>query len=457
MRDLDSAAASTVRCGHSSSRPPADAHIAAGGLKTRAFRGTLGGGGRRRRGTGLTRGAPGGRDRRRAGACTRRRSRGPRSRPRPPAERKRTVSDPRYRQLADVLVHHSCRVQPGEKVLVEAFDVPEEFTLLLVRAIAEAGGLPLCITKQNRVLRELYAQASEEQMRFWGQVERMQMEGVQAYIGVRGSRNITELSDVAPEKMRLYERLLWQAVHIEVRVPKTRWVVLRWPSPAMAQQAHRSTEAFESFFFDVCTVDYAEMAEAVKPLAERMERARDVRIVGPGTDLRFSIAGIPVVACAGRHNIPDGEIFTSPVRDSAEGTLSVNTRTLYQGVVFEDIRLRLAGGRIVEATANHAERLNQILDSDEGARYIGEFALGFNPRIREPMMDTLFDEKIAGSFHFTPGQAYDDADNGNRSQIHWDLVTIQRREHGGGEIYFDGELIRKDGSFVPEDLRALDA
>jgi aminopeptidase len=365
------------------------------------------------------------------------------------------LTDPRYERLAEIIVHHSCAVREGEKVLVEAFDIPEEFTALLIRTIAAAGGLPLCLTKQNRVLRELYRRATAEQMRFWGEVERCQMEGVQAYVGLRGSSNATEMADVPPERMELYQRHLWHPVHTEVRVPRTKWVVLRWPTPSMAQQARQSTEAFEDFYFEVCTVDYQTMAEAMRPLKARMEAARQVHILGPGTDLRFSIAGIPVVGCSGERNIPDGEMFTSPVRDSVEGALSVNTASLYQGVVFEGVQLTFEKGRIVAAHANHGERLNRILDADEGARYIGEFSLGFNPRIREPMMDTLFDEKIAGSFHFTPGQAYEEADNGNRSEIHWDLVTIQRPEYGGGEIYFDGELVRKDGLFVTGDLAGL--
>jgi len=365
------------------------------------------------------------------------------------------MSDPRHEALARVLVQHSTRLKPGERVLVETFDIPDEFTVVLLRAIAAAGAEPLCLTKKNRVLRELYLAATKEQMEFWGEVERKQMEGVQAYIGVRGTLNSTEMADVPPEKMGLYQKHLWHKVHTEVRVPKTRWVVLRWPSPSMAQQARMSTAAFEDFFFGVCTVDYAAMAEAMKPLRDRMSRTDRVRIVGPGTDLRFSIKGIPVVGCAGERNIPDGETFTSPVRDSVEGQLSVNTASLYQGTVFERIVLEFEGGRIVRAEANHRDRLNRILDSDEGARRIGEFSLAFNPRILHPMMDTLFDEKIAGSFHFTPGQAYEEADNGNRSEIHWDLVTIQRPDYGGGEVYFDGERVRKDGLFVVPELGGL--
>ncbi len=365
------------------------------------------------------------------------------------------MPDPREKQLAEIIVRHSCKVREGEKVLIETFDIPPAFTALLVREVAEAGGLPICSTKQNRVLRELYRCATEEQMKFWGEAEKRVMEGVQCYVGLRGSLNATELADVPQEKMDLYLAHLWNPVHTKVRVPRTKWVVLRWPTPSMAQQAQLSTEAFEDFYFDVCTVDYEAMARDMKPLESRMARANDVRIVGPGTDLRFSIGGIPVIGCAGEKNIPDGEMFTSPIRDSVYGWISVNTMSLYQGIVFENIRLTFEAGKIIEATANHTERLEKILDIDEGARFIGEFSIAFNPRILHPMMDTLFDEKIAGSFHFTPGQAYEEADNGNRSQIHWDLVTIQRPEHGGGEIYFDGELIRKDGLFVTEDLAGL--
>jgi aminopeptidase len=292
-------------------------------------------------------------------------------------------------------------------------------------------------------------------MELMAKVERTQMEGVQAYMGIRGSLNITELSDVPQEKLAIYQRTVWKKVHTEWRVPKTRWVVLRWPTSSFAQQARMSTAAFEDFYFEVCTIDYKALEKAMRPLVERMGRADAVRIQGPGTDLRFSIQGIPVIGCAGDKNIPDGETFTAPVRDSVNGRLRVNSPSLYHGVVYENIELEFKNGKIVQAKANHAERINQLLDSDEGARYIGEFSIAFNPRILHPMNDILFDEKIAGSFHFTPGQAYEEADNGNRSEIHWDLVTIQRPDYGGGTIHFDGELIRQDGLFAPKELQGL--
>lgn len=263
------------------------------------------------------------------------------------------------------------------------------------------------------------------------------------------------MADVPEENMKLYNALYSHPVHSEERVKRTKWVVLRYPNASMAQLANTSTEAFEDFYFDVCNLDYSKMDRAQDPLAELMRNTDKVRIVGPGTDLSFSIKNIGAEKCSGQKNIPDGEVYTAPVRDSVNGTIAYNTPTLYNGVTFENIKFRFENGKIVEATGSDTKRLNEILDSDEGARYIGEFAIGFNPYILTPMKDILFDEKIAGSLHFTPGQAYDVTDNGNRSSIHWDLVLIQRPEYGGGEIYFDDRLIRKDGLFVIPELEAL--
>ncbi len=239
---------------------------------------------------------------------------------------------------------------------------------------------------------------------------------------------------------------------------KKRWCVLRWPTPAMAVLARQSTAAFEDFFFRVCNLDYRAMSRAMDPLVALMQRTDRVRLVGPGTDLEFSIRGLPAIKCDGVVNIPDGEVFTAPVRDSVNGIIAYNTSTLYQGVSFRDVRLEVRNGRIVKATApENGKELNEILDSDEGARSFGEFAIGLNPFVLEPMNDALFDEKIRGSIHFTPGNAYDECDNGNRSSVHWDLVLIQRPEYGGGELWLDGKLVRKDGRFVVPELQALDA
>jgi len=365
------------------------------------------------------------------------------------------LQDPRFDQLAEVLVQHSTKVQSGEFVLIEAIDVPEEMLIALIRKIHQAGGHPMLTYKKNRIQRELLKCADDELMKQIGACEAFRMERMQAYIALRGSDNITEMSDVPTDAMRLYETHWLKPVHFDIRVRKTKWVVLRWPSPSMAQQAKKSTEAFESFYFDVCTLDYTKMEAAAAPLRALMEQTDLVHITGPGTDLTFSIKDIPVISCAGSHNIPDGECFTAPVRDSVNGTLQYNTDSIYQGTTFNSVKLTFKDGKIVDASANNTKKLNEILDSDAGARYVGEFAIGFNPHITSPMLDILFDEKIAGSFHFTPGQAYEDADNGNRSNIHWDMVCIQTPDFGGGEIYFDDKLIRKDGQFVIPELEGL--
>jgi aminopeptidase len=365
------------------------------------------------------------------------------------------MTDPRLAKLADVLVNYSTKVQQGENVLIEAFGIDTPLVKELVKKVHEAGGNPFVNLRDHTVTRRLLMNASEDQIRTWADFDRYQMAKMQAYIGVRGGHNIAELSDVPEEKMRLYSSLYNHVVHSETRVKHTKWVVLRYPNPSMAQLSNMSTEAFENFYFDVCTLDYAKMSKAMDPLKELMDKTDRVKIVGPGTELTFSIKGIGSIKCGGNHNIPDGEVFTAPVRDSVNGVISFNAPTPYQGFTFENVRLEFRNGQIIKATANDTERINKILDTDEGARYIGEFAIGFNPFIREPMKDILFDEKIDGSFHFTPGQCYDEAYNGNKSAIHWDMVMIQRPEYGGGEIWFDDRLIRKDGRFVIPELEAL--
>jgi len=365
------------------------------------------------------------------------------------------MRDPRIEELADRLVSHSVEVQPGENVLIEAIDGGRELAKALVEAVARRGGRPFVSLVDRSVQRALLRHATREQLEEWAAFDLERMRRMQGYIGIRAGDNISELADVPDENMRLYERVYTRPVHLEQRVKRTKWVVLRWPTASMAQLAGMSTEAFEDFYFRVCNLDYAKMDRAMEPLKSLMERTDQVRITGPGTDLTFSIRGIGAKKCSGRRNIPDGEVFTAPVRDSVNGTITFNTPSNRDGFTFEHIRFTFRDGRIVDADANDPHRLNRILDTDEGARYIGEFSLGFNPHILHPMNDTLFDEKIAGSLHFTPGQAYEETDNGNRSSIHWDLVLIQRPEYGGGEIWFDGRLIRKDGRFVIPELEGL--
>ena len=364
------------------------------------------------------------------------------------------MKDPRIDQLARQLVRYSTNIKKGEKVMLHLIDVPDELGIALIREVRAKKAIPVMKLDNGRIAREMSVGATEDQYKLIAKQQLAEMKGMDAYIAIRGSHNICETSDVPAKKMKLISGQMNKVM--DYRVKKTKWCVLRWPHPAMAQQAGMSTEAFENFYFDVCLADYKSMLPAMNALKRLMEKTNDVHIINKGTDLKFSIKDIPAIVCGGNYNIPDGEVFTAPVKNSVEGVITHNAPTVYQGIPFDNIRLEFSKGKIVKAESpGMTKELNRILDADPGARYVGEFALGFHPNIMEPMRDILFDEKIAGSFHFTPGQAYDDADNGNRSQVHWDMVTIQRKDYGGGEIYFDGKLIRKDGIFLPKNLAKL--
>src|SRR4051812_3149096 len=279
------------------------------------------------------------------------------------------IIDPRFMQLAEGLAGFSTALKEGERVLIDAFDIPDAMVIALIRAARERGAFPYVQIHRARITRELSLGAEEAQFGPHADVELARMEKMDAYIAMRGSENIFEASDVPSEKVQLVSRLMKPV--LDHRVGKTKWVVLRWPSSAMAQSAGMSTEAFEDFYFRVCTLDYAKMAPGMKALKAAMEATDLVEIKGPGTDLRFSIKGISAIPCGGTHNIPDGEVFTAPVKTSVQGHVSFNAPTIYQGVAFDNVRLEFREGKVVDATANHTEKLNAILDSDPGARFVG--------------------------------------------------------------------------------------
>lgn len=368
------------------------------------------------------------------------------------------MRDERINKLAKGLVNYSVNLKKGEKVFIEATDVPEELVCALLENVYAAGGIPYVKLVSNRVQRSLLMGAGEESIKKLAEYEAHIMNDMDAYIGVRGFKNNFELSDVPSETSALYQREFFYPVHHEIRVKKTKWVILRYPTYGMSQLSEMSTEKFEDFYFDVCTLDYAKMSKAMDPLVELMNKTDKVRLVAKNTDITFSIKGMPAIKCAGGCNIPDGEVYTAPVKDSVNGVITYNAPSMQGGKKFENISLTFKDGKIINAACDgDNEALNKVFDTDEGARYVGEFAIGVNPYVTAPMLDTLFDEKISGSIHFTPGCCYDDAYNGNQSGVHWDLVLIMTPEFGGGEIWFDDVLIRKDGRFVLDSLKCLNA
>ncbi|MBO4710490.1 aminopeptidase [bacterium] len=367
------------------------------------------------------------------------------------------MKDPRIVKIAKNLVNYSTKVKPGENVLIEyKDDTPLPLVHALIDEIKAAGGRAFVNHTDMQLQRRLLKAADDEWFDTMREVDLLRMKKMQAYIAINGRNNSFELSDVPPEQMKKNTQKYVIPVHFEQRVAHTKWCILAFPNPSYAQASSMSTEAFEDFYCNVCSVDYAKMDKAMDPLKELMDKTDKVRLLGPGrTDLTFSIKGLPGVKCSGEYNIPDGEVFTAPVKDSVNGVIEYNTPSAYNGTRFDKVILTFEKGKIVKIEGSNVEKLEEIFNTDEGARYVGEFAIGVNPYVTKPMVDILFDEKICGSIHFTPGATYDECDNGNQSGIHWDLVMIQTPEYGGGEIYFDDVLIRKDGQFVLDELKAL--
>ena len=365
------------------------------------------------------------------------------------------MKDPRLTELAKVLVNHSIKAKKGDKVMVEGFGEVTDLVKEVIKEVYSAGAYPFAVLRDHSVMRAQISGASDEALNLWAKYDGFMMDDMDCYIGIRGGANAYELSDVPKDRNGAYSKIYSYPVHHEKRVNNTRWVILRYPSPSMAQQSGTSTEAFEDFFFDVCTLDYDKMNRAMDSLKALMDKTDKVRLIAKDTDLSFSIKGIGSVKCAGECNIPDGEVYSAPVKTSVNGYITYNAPSVQGGVRYENIRLEFKDGKIIKATANGSSEIEKVFDVDEGARYVGEFAIGVNPYVNKPMGDILFDEKIASSIHFTPGCSYEDCSNGNTSALHWDLVLIMTKEYGGGEIWFDDVLIRKDGLFTLDSLKCL--
>ena len=368
--------------------------------------------------------------------------------------------DPRYESFAQLLTGYSLELKRGEVVVIEIYDdVDLEMIIALIREVRRAGAVPVLLYKKMAFIRALLEDIGPEarELQLIAHSERTLMMAADCYIGMRGMVNPAELAGVKPENLQLYNLLWVGPVHHEERIPHTRWVVTRFPTATYAHMAGMSANDFKDCFFKTVLVDYGKMKQAMLPLKTLMEKTDKVRIEGPGTDLSFSIKGIPACICAGNINVPDGELFTSVVLGSTEGKITFNLPAFRDGQRFEMVRFIFKNGKAVSSSCQSGdkERLKAILDTDKGSRVPGEFSIAVNPEVKEVMGESIWDEKIRGTIHMAIGGCLPQTPNGNQSSIHWDLICDQRKEHGGGEIYFDGVLVRKDGLFVLEELAGL--
>ena len=363
--------------------------------------------------------------------------------------------DERLKKLSKTIVDYSIEVKEGYRVLIQYEDSKcNPLVKLLIDDICEVGGLPTVRLFDLELESRIKEKSSDKLVDEIVKSRQFDVDNFDCFIRICYNKNEYDRKNIPSKRLK---KIGDATTDIDdIRINKRIWTLLNYPSELDAYKAGMTTEEFYNYSFDVMNVDYKEMYKDIKPLKDLMEKTDKVHIKGPGTDLEFSIKGLPAIPCCGTANIPDGELYTAPVKTNVNGKITYNTKSPYRGKVFSNVSLEFKDGKIINATCDgDNDTLNEIFDTDSGSRYVGEFSLGFNPMIKEAIGDILYDEKIMGSLHFTPGTCYADCDNGNKSSVHWDLVLIQRKDHGGGEIYFDDVLIRKDGKFVLDELKQL--
>ena len=362
----------------------------------------------------------------------------------------------REKELAKKLVEHSCKIKKNERVLITYSDTPTTFIETLIEEIHSKNAIAIPFRLDKVLKRRLLLGTNINSLRYYKEIVEPIMQSVDSVIIINGSHNDFELSDIPSSIMQSFQKEYVEPIHFKIRCSK-KWILLRYPTPAFAQSSKMCTEKFYEHFFNVCTLDYNKLDSLMNPLKELMESTDKVQIVTPRTNLTFSIKNMPTIKCSGQCNIPDGEIYSAPVKDSVNGHISFNIPVIDNGIEFNDIMLEFKDGKVINHNCSNHNEFAKILDSDSGSRYLGEFAFGLNPYCTTPLKDILFDEKMTSSIHLAIGSSYDDCNNGNKSSIHLDLILSLKEEYGGGEIYFDDKLIYKNGKFIYPNLVALNS
>ena len=355
-----------------------------------------------------------------------------------------------FTPIAKTIIEHSLELKPGDYLYISARGESQiPLAKELERLAHEKGIKTTYLFKTVQEYEDFFKNSTEKEVDEFIAFESKIMrdcDGV-ALLRENISPNFAIEAQIKCNKYHL-------EVHEKIRLKK-KWLLTIVPC---MEECNGDTKLYNEMmetFLASCSIDYRKMSKAMDNLCSRIEKADKVRIIAKDTDLSFSIKGMPAIKCIGDRNLPDGEVFTAPVKESVNGYITYNLPSKKNGFTHNNICLHFKDGKIIKESSNHNKELTNIFNMDEGARYIGEFSFGLNPLVNKCFNNILYDEKISGSIHLTPGSAYDECFNGNKSALHWDLVQSHTPEFGGGEIYLDGELIRKDGRFVVEDLLCL--
>ena len=367
--------------------------------------------------------------------------------------------DPRIARWARTLVSYCLEVQPGQTVLLNATPAAEPLLAEVYREVLRAGGHPVPQLTLTTLSEVRLLEGSDEQLTWIDPTARYWAEHADARLTIESETNTRTLANVDSARQAIVTGASRELREIRSRrgaAGNERWCLTLFPTNAYAQDAGMSLAAFQEFVYEACFLNAKDPAEAWRELGRKQQfyvdwlRGKEqVHVVGPDTDLRLSIASRIFRNSDGKRNFPSGEFFTSPIEDSANGTIRFTIPSVRGGHRVEDIRLRFERGKVVEATAAHGqEYLERMLDSDDGARFVGEFAFGNNPGIQRGIQNILFDEKIGGTIHMALGNSYQECGGTNVSGLHWDMICDLRAAAGGGEVYVDGTLFLKDGKLM---------
>jgi aminopeptidase len=366
------------------------------------------------------------------------------------------VSDVRVTRLARLIVEYSLALQPRHILRIDAPEIASPLVLELYRAALAAGAFPYSTMSVDGLLEILLDEGSEEQLTHVSTLQFHEIETIDALATVWSETNTRSLSRADPERRARFlkaQRQLSNRRWERISAGELTWCGMLYPTNGHAQDADMSLAAYEDFVYGACHVDEDDpaahwrlVAASLRNQADELESVRELRIVGPDTDLVVGVRGRKWIAADGRYNMPDGEVFTSPTETETEGEIRYTFPAIYHGREVEDIRLRFEGGRVVAAEAARGnDYLRSLLDMDDGARVLGEVAFGLNYEIDRFTRNILFDEKIGGTMHFALGSAFPQAGGSNSSGLHWDMICDLRSD---GEVYADGDLIWKAGRFV---------
>jgi len=355
------------------------------------------------------------------------------------------MTDPRTTRLADILVNHSLRVKRGDRVMIAASsELAKPLVIEAYRKVLEAGGHPQTRIAFEELSGILFNEASKSQLTHFPETKLYEAENMDCFINIRAAANKRALSNVDPKRMAMRGKAMKPIS--EIIVNRKRWVLCNFPTNSLAQEADMSLAEYEAFLYGATNINWDGVQKRGKSLKRLLDRGRRITIVGKETEITIGIEGRKGVPCFGERNMPDGEVYVSPLEESAEGHIYFETPAIYQGSEVAGIRLTFKGGKVVEASAEKNESfLIDMLNTDRGARYLGEVGIGINYGIKSFSKDILFDEKIGGTVHLALGRSYEKAGGKNDSAIHWDIIKDLRK---GGELYIDRKLIQKNGKFL---------